>query len=236
MKPFCKSFIFLLLLNNVVFAQSITLVDLNNEILPTNFNYKIAIKVDKKSSYSLISDESVVLIPEITCDSLIEVIIEGPRIKSFYNQYYCEQFNVLDTIQLSDRKVIKSQTPRLFLGNRIENDSLLTDQLWLKDWLFENDEAVNGISFLVNSSEKLTSKEKRLVKNTVKRYCQLIGKEEFKDKIVFKNAPYISGQEDLFLEGNTVTRRFIENQNTYEMKCKAEKYSLVVTVLIDWKR
>ena len=157
-------------------------------------------------------------------------------IKDYYNQYYCQQFKVLDTIQLSDRKIIRRQTPRLFFGDGFENDSMFMNQLWIKDWLSENDEIINGISFMVNSSEKLTAKEKLLVRKGIANYCHLIDKDEFKDLVVFKDECYTTGQGDLFNEGTVVTRSFIDQQNTIEMKAKAEKYSIVVTVLIDWKR
>ncbi len=230
------SIIFLLLVQNSVSAQTIVLVDLNNKILPIEYNYLVTITVDRKTTISLNANKSFVTIPEISCDSLIEVEIEGQFIKHYYNQYYCQQFKLLDTIQLSDRKMIRSQTPRLFLGNGFDNDSIFTDQLWLKDWLSEYDDAVNGISFLVNSSEKLTVKEERLVRKAINKYCHLIGKDEFKDLVVFKNECYTTGQEDLFNEGTIVTRSFIDNQNTIEMKGRAEKYSVVVSILIDWKK
>lgn len=230
------SIIFLLLIQNHVSAQTIVLVDINNNILPTEYNYFVNITVDKKKTISLIANKSVVTIPDITCDSLIEVEIEGQFVKHYYNQYYCQQFKFLDTIQLSDRKMIRSQTPRLFLGNGFDNDSIFIDQLWLQDWLSEYKDVVHGISFMVNSSEKLTAKEQRLIRQAINHYCHLIGKDEFKDLVVYKDECYTTGQEDLFKEGTLVTRSFIDNQNTIEMKEKAEKYSIVVTVLIDWNR
>ncbi len=223
-------------MQNHVSAQSIVLVDINNKILPTEYDYFVTITVDKKNIISLKANNSVINLPELTCDSLIEIEIKGGLTKRYYNQFYCQQFKSIDTIQLSDRKTIKSQTPRLFLGNGFENDSIFMDQLWLKDWLTENDDVVDGISFMVNSSDKLTTKEQKLIRKLIARYCHLIDKEKFKDLVVFKNECYITGQEDLFNEGTEVTRSFIDNQNTIEMKDKAEKYSIVVTVLIDWKR
>jgi len=229
--------LFLLLFNvNPGFSQNLVLVDNKNEVFPFEYNYLVTLTIDKKTSISLKSKNSVFTIPDMNCDTLVEITIEGPFVQTYYNQYYCHQLVFLDTIQLGDRRMIKGQTPRLYLGDGFENDSIFTNQLWLKDWLKEYDDVANGISFMVNNAEKLTSKEKRLIRKSIAEYCLLIDKEEFKDLIEFKNECYTAGQEDLFNEGTKVTRDFIDNQNTNEMKEKAEKYSIVVSVLIDWKK
>ncbi|MDH4472787.1 MAG: hypothetical protein QE487_09265 [Fluviicola sp.] len=230
-------FILFLLFNATrVFSQTIVLVDQKNNILTVDWDYSVTITLDRKTSLSFKSEKALILVPQLKCDSLIEIEISGPRIQTYYYQYYCEQFNQLDTIQLADRTLIKGQTPRLLLGKTLELDSIYNNQLWLKDWLLEYKDIVDGISFSVYNTEPLTKKEKRFVKQSIERYCQLIDKNEFRDKVFFKNECYTTGQEDLFNADSQITRSFIDNQNTTDMKIIAEKYSIVVTVKIEWKK
>lgn len=95
---------------------------------------------------------------------------------------------------------------------------------------------MNGISFWVNNSSSLKNSDKKRVKKVIREYCNRIGHREFSRKIDFIDTPYITGQDDHFNEGTLVTKEFIQAQNTTFMMNIAKKYSLVVSIIIDWKR
>jgi hypothetical protein len=55
-------------------------------------------------------------------------------------------------------------------------------------------------------------------------------------ELVDRNTPYTSGPEDFFNEGMIMSRTEIDSQNTPWMKAQAEKYSIVLRVLIAQKK
>ncbi len=225
----------LLFIDQYVTGQSIVVVDQENKVLSNDLVCNVTLTLDKTTKVEIKTLHSIIQVPAFNCDSLIEIQIEAPQIKTYYNQYYLHQFQKIDTIRVSNRKIIKGQTPRLLLGNSPFNDSLFEDQRWFKDWYTENENVLSGISFMVNSVEKLSKKQKKVVLEAITDYCVLIDKVEYSSDVTFKHSGYVCRQEDLFNEGTLITKQFIENQNTIEMRQQAENYSIVVTVLIDWK-
>jgi hypothetical protein len=87
---------------------------------------------------------------------------------------------------------------------------------------------------LVYNSFPLEESDKARVKEVIKEYCKRIGHEELSSRIEFKDEPYISSQTDHFNEDTLMDKDFIEGQNTLSMKEIAQKYSLVVILIIDW--
>lgn len=215
-------------------AQDVVVVNQTIEEIESYMRVKLIFDNDSVTQFELTN--GTFHLDSNACLNIVDITITPIYGQPYHNQYRRDQLKFLDTIKVNQTRMIRRQTPRLFLGTDEILDSILIDQSWFGDWLDDRSPVVNGISFWVNNSSALKNSDKRKVKKVVRAYCDSIGHKEFSTKIEFKNTPYVTGQDDYFNEGTVVTDEFIQGQNTPFMMNIAQQYALVVSVIIDWKR
>lgn len=216
-------------------AQNVTVVNQNIEDIESS-STRVKLIFDNDSVTEVSLNNGIFHLDSNLCRNFVDIYITPIFGQPYHNQYLRDQLKFIDTIKINQTQWIRRQTPRLFLGTDVILDSLFIDVLWISEWLNERNDAVNGISFWVNNSSALENSDKKRVKKVIHEYCERIGHKEYSKNIDFRNTPYITGQDDHFNEGTLITEEFIEGQNTAFMMSVAEKYSLVVTIIIDWNK
>ena len=217
------------------FAQKVTVVNQNEEEKLKSEYVKININYDNDTIVKASLINGSFYIDSNLCSDFIDIQIDPTFGQIYHNQYLNTGLRSLDTIVINQTTLISHQTPRLLIGDNEQNlDSVFQDNLFFIDWLESNSEMLNGIYFWVYNTDPLKKSDKKRAKKVIREYCRLIGQEEFSEKVEFKKVQYITGQEDHFNEGTTITRSFIQGQNTEQMTIIAEKYSLTVALIIDW--
>lgn len=229
-------FVLIYFSNLEVQAQYVVITNQNDIPIESEISLRVTLNYDNDTIIKLNLKDSQLYIDTNLCKSIVDLEIDPVFGQVYKNQFLCSQLKSIDTIIINQTMMIKGQTPRLLLGLERNLDSIFVDQLWMGEWLKEYKDVADGISFWVNNSDSLNSSDKKRITEVIQKYCSQIGREEFAKKIEYKNEPYTTGQEDFFNDGTVISREFIENQNTNFMKNIAEKYSLVVVVVINWNR
>ena len=215
-------------------SQNIILTNPNNEKIEQEEFCKIVLNFDNDTTLIVELINSQFYIDSTLFNNIIDIKIILPIGQAYHNQFLKNQLLDNDTIIVNQSWVVARQTPRLFIDLEDKTDSLQTSQLWFGEWLNQNMNVVNGISFEVMNTDTLLSSDKLRVTKMVQEYCKRIGYSEFSDQIKFTDKPYTTGQEDEFIEGTIITPAFIESQNTPFMKSIANKYRLVIVIIVDW--
>ncbi|GAB5415960.1 MAG: hypothetical protein Crog4KO_07410 [Crocinitomicaceae bacterium] len=189
---------------------------------------KCRVQYDQDSVFFEALKNQAISLDESLCNGHITLEIQGFMIQDYYNEYRCDQLSNLDTIYVQERRTCKMYFPRLLnnVGTNFDfNHTFVTH--WLEDESFQLD----AIYFEVKHADSLSRKDKRRIKQNIRAYCNTIGTPQFAKDVVFSNSPYVARNTDEFSEGTAFTRSFIDEQNTPEMRLRAEKYALVILVL-----
>ena len=214
-------------------AQQITIVNQLGDNINADGYLNVSIG-NGDTTVSMLLDKAHFEMPSILCDNKINIVIDGALLQYFYNEYTCSQLSTLDTIVVHQKFKVGYLTPRLLLGFQKNLDSIFFKNLWIKEWLEEYNEVASGISFWVYNCDDLTQKDTIRIKEIIEEYCNKLDLSEHANKIEFKDVAYTTSHEDFFKAGTEMTRKYIENQNTEDMRKIAEEYSLVVMIVIDW--
>ncbi len=229
------SILFLIVFFSFGFSQEIIIVDQNNKQLFGIEELKVQVKIDNKSTLEFNLLKEKILIDKSQCDSLADIRIFGYLTQDYYNQYTPNQFKLVDTIKIVHSQQIIIPTPIFLIDVNQSIDTIIINNLYFKNYI-EQIGLPYSIYFEVFNSSKISKKEKKFIEKVKKIYCEKIGLENEKIKLVFSKNPYISNQLDFFNKGSQITDDFIESQNTSLMKKQAERYKLVTQLIINWEK
>lgn len=217
------------------FSQEIIIVDQNGRKFNGPNKVFVEIKIDNDSILKFILPKDKIVAERKSCDSLAEIKIYGYLTQNFYNQYSPKQLKLVDTIQIYHSQIIANPTPVFLIDINQNIDSIIKYNLYFKDYIKQIGLPYN-ISFSVFNSDKITKSEKKFIEEVKKTYCEQIGIESDKIKLIFENKSYTTYQTDFFSCGTIITHDFINAQNTPWMKEQAEKYKLVMQLMINWEK
>lgn len=217
-------------------AQNIVVLSQSGGEIETELPIYIALNFDNDTTIVMVLDNGSFHLDSNLCSVFVDIEIDPIFGQPYHNQYLRSQLASIDTIVVNQTRMIKSQTPRLLFREDKNMDSIFVEQLWIGNWLQENKETTNGISFWIYNADTLKNSDRKFTEKLIHEYCKRVNLEEFANEIVFKDEPYTTGQDDHFNDGTLIDRIFIEDQNTPFMKTIAEKYTLVVVVIIDWNQ
>ncbi len=231
---FLTTFVFFTVFS-FAFSQEIVVVDQNGEKFNGPNELFVEIKIDNDSTLKFILPKEKIIIKGKGCDSLAEIKITGYLTQDYYNQYTPEQFKLVDTIQIYHSQIIANPTPIFLLDINEKIDSIIKNNLQFKDY-FKQIGLPYTLSFNVFNADRITKKEKKFIEKVKKTYCDYLGIDNEKIKLIYENKSYVSVQQDFFTKGTIITRDFINSQNTSWMKDQAEKYKLVMWLMINWEK
>lgn len=214
------------------FSQVIVVVDQNGEKLE-NQSFFVKIVIDNDSTITFNTDKFNV--SRDLCDDLAEIYIAGDFVQTYVNQYLPTQFKLLDTIRVYQSRNIAHTSPILLIDIKQEIDSILLYDLGFSSTLKQIGLPFT-LTFNVFHADRITKKEKKFIEKVKKTYCGYLGIDCEKIKLIDENKAYVSVQQDFFSKGTIITRDFINSQNTYWMKEQAEKYKLVMWLMINWEK
>ncbi|MFN5418232.1 MAG: hypothetical protein ACK5B9_14335 [Flavobacteriia bacterium] len=228
---FLTTFVFFTVFS-FAFSQEIVVVDQNGEKLEKQ-SFFVEIVIDNDSTITFNTDRFNV--SRDFCDDLAEINIAGDFVQTYVNQYLPNQFKLLDTIRVYQSRYIAHTSPILLIDITQEIDSILQYDLGFSSTLKQIGLPYT-LSFKVFNTNRITKKEKKFIEKVKKTYCDYLGIDDETIKLIYEDKAYISVQQDFFSRGTIITRDFINSQNTSWMKGQAEKYKLVMWLMINWEK
>ncbi|MES2589241.1 MAG: hypothetical protein V4622_09680 [Bacteroidota bacterium] len=219
----------------ICFTQEITITDHNGKKLHSPEGLFLQVRVDKDSTTTFMLSSDKINVTRDSCDSIADIIVGGDYIQMYHNQYLPKQFKSLDTIRVFNNRYIAHPFPIFLIDMQQAIDSLLFYELDFATTLKQIDLPYT-LSFNVFHADKVRKCEKKYISKAKKKYCEHLGIDNDKIKLIYEDKPYTTNQFDFFTSGTEVTRNFINSQNTPWMKGQAENYKLVMWVMINWTK
>lgn len=214
---------------DICFGQEIVFVNQRDELF-TNDRAIVKVRIDGGKPVGMRLSKGKIPVDRAGCDTVAAITVEGYLVQSYHNQYTPAQFAEIDTVRLVQRFNITHQLPVLRLGTKAPADSVVKGSEWFLKIVKDLQYTEKQISLVVYNTEPLTPEDKEYIALIKIAYCKSIGMNERQVKIVYKQKPYTTGQEDFFNEGSIVTKDFITSQNTDWMQMQAQRYGIVMQV------
>lgn len=129
-----KWFIILISICFKIEAQAQNIVVVNQNIEDIESSTQVKLIFDNESVKEVFLKNSTFHLDSNLCHNFVDIYITPVFGQPYHNQYLRDQLKFMDTIKVNQTRLIRSQTPRLFMGTDVILDSLFINQLWISEW------------------------------------------------------------------------------------------------------